>query len=1049
MTRLKIKVRVKQRPASCCQMLVVLISISTTCNPIQGGNLNLDEITGKVENLKIKNNIGYHFKKKVRQVTQELFISRKMDTTTLLQGIEALSSIANKLNRYCLDIPSRLATVKDKEIRYLNGKPRTGRDRFTYLKNVGSSSFSEANARCQALGKQLPEVYDVNAMGSLVSLMKTYGITKVFAGIEFDARTAMQRFISTGKPMYMGYTGTEVYQGRNLIPLKLLLDNAETTFAYGSDSNMYAVYDESAPSFKKSYGQNSFRDNHSDFTQYIAPVICEERWMGTGGEESNSHSMVIPELNVKVVRVGLANVYAYDNTTSSSSSIDGRLEKERADRLFVQQQTERIEAEIKEMSSVYEYICISIVDHANDTYKNLKFKTENLFAMVDISYHIEQMKHDRKRRRRRVRSLLIRGKRLRLKRGATSFLSKVVFKTGFKAIWGLFGFVQQIRQDIKINKLERQIVTNQRSIESNSQLIKSMASTLQSQSIAVQQLQVLTASLERRIEALENDMKALQSRISSTETRLEIAVKLQLISSLVVRTEQSLREGYNTLESIIHCSVLGQTSPKVLPLSQVEIVQNEVQKTSSADLDTDFSKMQSIVVSDPNDPKLLLVIVNAAAISKSTTDLITMTAIPTYSGSKTVQPVLSYRTIILNQWVGTYVVLTEQEETGCLLHRCYVHGMEQPIHDRTCGIPQYTDKHVDACVYEEVNDDEKSHLIAALPDGAFFSFRASVDAQLFCTDSRIPGTMKKIQGVGVLQLPNGCTLSVTDAKGRNSKLKGPPMHNFIQGQEVVLVENLPLSVVMATANLANRSHSILDQMLEQHLGTMQEELSFTNVKLKHQETAIFSVIASIIATIIVLVIIAYLTYRFSSKVREKIRFILGVLNNVKEKIEKKLPSLGPIETFGKMLVPLPLKVAAATVKRILPEPKRDPKPPPVAPRPKPRAVDHIRNMRKKEIVPEHDWRSLQRDRRQKRNDYSSHTYVSLDRVKGANMRPIYPNVDHLVNELKQIHAKSEAREDELARYNLGHLRKVDCDHYSITAEGSDHSDEIRYSDVQL
>ncbi len=197
-----------------------------------------------------------------------------------------------------------------------------------------------------------------------------------------------------------------------------------------------------------------------------------------------------------------------------------------------------------------------------------------------------------------------------------------------------------------------------------------MASTLQSQSIAVQQLQVLTASLERRIEALENDMKALQSRISSTETRLEIAVKLQLISSLVVRTEQSLREGYNTLESIIHCSVLGQTSPKVLPLSQVEIVQNEVQKTSSADLDTDFSKMQSIVVSDPNDPKLLLVIVNAAAISKSTTDLITMTAIPTYSGSKTVQPVLSYRTIILNQWVGTYVVLTEQEETGCLLHRC-------------------------------------------------------------------------------------------------------------------------------------------------------------------------------------------------------------------------------------------------------------------------------------------------------------------------------------------------------------------------------------------
>jgi hypothetical protein len=173
------------------------------------------------------------------------------------------------------------------------------------------------------------------------------------------------------------------------------------------------------------------------------------------------------------------------------------------------------------------------------------------------------------------------------------------------------------------------------------------------------------------------------------------------------------------------------------------------------------------------------------------------------------------------------------------------------------------------------------------------------------------------------------------------------------------------------------------------------------------------------------------------------------LNNVKEKIEKKLPGLGPIETFGKMLVPLPIKAALSTVKRNLPEPERDPKPPPVAPRPKPRAMDGIRSMRKKEIVPEHNWRSLQRDRREKRNDYSAHTYISLNRVKGANMRPIYPNVDHLVDELKQIHAKSEAREDEIARYELGHLRKVECDHCSITAEGSEHSEDIRYADVPL
>ena len=78
------------------RMIVVLISISTTCNPTESINLDLDDVTGKVENLKIKNNIGYHFKKKVRQIAQELFISRGMETTLLIQGIDALKQIAQK-----------------------------------------------------------------------------------------------------------------------------------------------------------------------------------------------------------------------------------------------------------------------------------------------------------------------------------------------------------------------------------------------------------------------------------------------------------------------------------------------------------------------------------------------------------------------------------------------------------------------------------------------------------------------------------------------------------------------------------------------------------------------------------------------------------------------------------------------------------------------------------------------------------------------------------------------------------------------------------------
>jgi len=111
-------------------------------------------------------------------------------------------------------------------------------------------------------------------------------------------------------------------------------------------------------------------------------------------------------------------------------------------------------------------------------------------------------------------------------------------------------------------------------------------------------------------------------------------------------------------------------------------------------------------------------------------------------------------------------------------------------------------KNLESCAYEEIYDDNKIHLIPALPDGAFFSFKDPVDAQLFCTDNNIAGRRQKVSGVGTLQLPNGCTLSVTDQRGRNLKLKGPPLHNFVQGQELILIDKLPLSMMTESAGLA-------------------------------------------------------------------------------------------------------------------------------------------------------------------------------------------------------------------------------------------------------
>ena len=44
----------------------------------------------KIDKLVLKNQIGYHFKKVVKEVSQELFISRKIDASSLFLGTEVL-----------------------------------------------------------------------------------------------------------------------------------------------------------------------------------------------------------------------------------------------------------------------------------------------------------------------------------------------------------------------------------------------------------------------------------------------------------------------------------------------------------------------------------------------------------------------------------------------------------------------------------------------------------------------------------------------------------------------------------------------------------------------------------------------------------------------------------------------------------------------------------------------------------------------------------------------------------------------------------------------
>ena len=139
---------------------------------IKAEGFNLEDVGGKVENLKIRNNIGYHFLRRVRPITQEHFMSRRIDTTALLQGVDSLKLVADKLKHFCQDIPRQLTRVKDLEIKTSLGKPKVATGQYTFLNSVRSTTFHEAKARCEALGQQLPEIYSSHSMGMLKTYMQ-------------------------------------------------------------------------------------------------------------------------------------------------------------------------------------------------------------------------------------------------------------------------------------------------------------------------------------------------------------------------------------------------------------------------------------------------------------------------------------------------------------------------------------------------------------------------------------------------------------------------------------------------------------------------------------------------------------------------------------------------------------------------------------------------------------------------------------------------------------------------------------------------------------
>jgi hypothetical protein len=213
--------------------LIIYLSIITLA--LIKANDDTNNISGlfgkdeKPDKLVIKNQIAYHFKRLVKNVDQELFVSRKMDVSLLFQGILVLKKTEKEVRHMCDNLPSKMQTfgVKAPEILIPFKEP------YHIIMDPYHLSFKEAKARCIAMGMQLPEVYTDDEKERLTAFMLKNAVIKCHAGIEIDLTDSIQRHIATQYPIW-NTAYDELYLASTGKPVELqwFIDNSNARFVY-------------------------------------------------------------------------------------------------------------------------------------------------------------------------------------------------------------------------------------------------------------------------------------------------------------------------------------------------------------------------------------------------------------------------------------------------------------------------------------------------------------------------------------------------------------------------------------------------------------------------------------------------------------------------------------------------------------------------------------------------------------------------------------------------------------------------------------------------
>ena len=110
----------------------------------------------------------------------------------------------------------------------------------------------------------------------------------------------------------------------------------------------------------------------------------------------------------------------------------------------------------------------------------------------------------------------------------------------------MFGFLQKMRLESKVNRLEGTVADNSQHILDNYNKIQNMSALISSNAMAIDQLKVITSDLGQRMVSLENKVDALCYQVDSIADDQQTMLRLNLVANLILRIKQSVDTGYDT-----------------------------------------------------------------------------------------------------------------------------------------------------------------------------------------------------------------------------------------------------------------------------------------------------------------------------------------------------------------------------------------------------------------------------------------------------------------------------------------------------------------------